>query len=116
MITPAIHLTLDQIAAVLGTRADRPLPVEREALAAWTHDHLRPAFLRAEVGISGVNFAAADTGTITIVTNEGNGRLCTTWPRVHIALMPVEKVIPRFSDLGTLVPLLTRSATGQSLS
>jgi L-lactate dehydrogenase complex protein LldF len=116
MITPAIHKTLDQIAAVLGTRADGPLPVEREALAAWTHDHLRPAFLRAEVGISGVNFAAADTGTITIVTNEGNGRLCTTWPRVHIAVMPIEKVIPRFADLATLLPLLTRSATGQSLT
>jgi L-lactate dehydrogenase complex protein LldF len=116
MITPAIHKTLPQIAAVLGTRADGPLPVEREALAAWTHDHLRPAFLRAEVGISGVNFAAADTGTITIVTNEGNGRLCTTWPRIHVAVMPIEKVIPRFADLGTLVPLLTRSATGQSLS
>jgi L-lactate dehydrogenase complex protein LldF len=116
MITPAIHKTLDQIAAVLSTRADGPLPVEREALAAWTHGHLRPAFLRAEVGISGVNFAAADTGTITIVTNEGNGRLCTTWPRVHIAVMPIEKVIPRFADLATLVPLLTRSATGQSLS
>ncbi len=116
MITPAIHKTLDQIASVLETRADGPLPVEREALAAWTHDHLRPAFLRAEIGISGVNFAAADTGTITIVTNEGNGRLCTTWPRVHIALMPIEKVIARFGDLATLLPLLTRSATGQSLS
>ena len=116
MITPAIHKTLDQIAAVLGTRADGPLPVEREALAAWTHDHLRPAFLRADIGISGVNFAAADTGTITIVTNEGNGRLCTTWPRVHVAVMPIEKVIPRFADLATLLPLLTRSATGQSLS
>lgn len=116
MITPAIHKTLDQIAAVLGTRADGPLPVEREALTAWTHDHLRPAFLRADVAISGVNFAAADTGTITIVTNEGNGDLCTSWPRVHIAVMPIEKVIPRFADLATLVPLLTRSATGQSLS
>ena len=116
MITPAIHKTLDQVAAVLSTRATGPLPAEREPLAAWTHDHLRPAFLRAEMGISGVNFAAADTGTITIVTNEGNGRLCTTWPRIHVAVMPIEKVIPRFSDLATLLPLLTRSATGQAMS
>src|SRR5680860_746549 len=116
MITPAIHKTLDTIAEVLTTRADGPLPTDREALAAWTHDHLRPAFLRAEMGISGVNFAAADTGTITIVTNEGNGRLCTSWPRTHVAVMPVEKVIPRLVDLATLLPLLTRSATGQAMS
>src|SRR5680860_1331083 len=116
MITPAIHKTLDTIADVLTTRADGPLPTDREALAAWTHDHLRPAFLRAEMGISGVNFAAADTGTITIVTNEGNCRLCTSWPRTHVAVMPVEKVIPRLVDLATLLPLLTRSATGQAMS
>ena len=63
-----------------------------------------------------MNFAAADTGTLVLVTNEGNGRLCTTLPRVHIALMPIEKVIPRFADLAVLLPLLTTHATGQALS
>src|SRR5665811_2208353 len=95
-----------------------PISARRNAGRRWScaHDHLRPAFLRAEMGISGVNFAAADTGTITIVTNEGNGRLCTSWPRTHVAVMPVEKVIPRLVDLATLLPLLTRSATGQAMS
>ena len=68
------------------------------------------------MGITGVNFAAVDTGTIVLVTNEGNGRMCTSLPRVHVAVMPVEKVLPRFADLGVLLPLLTRSATGQRLS
>jgi L-lactate dehydrogenase complex protein LldF len=68
------------------------------------------------MGITGVNFAAVDTGTIVLVTNEGNGRMCTSLPRLHVAVMPVEKVIPRFEDLGVLLPLLTRTATGQRLS
>ncbi len=63
-----------------------------------------------------MNFAAADTGTLVLVTNEGNGRFCTTLPRVHIAVMPIEKVIPRLADVGILLPLLTTHATGQALS
>ena len=76
----------------------------------------RGEFLRADIGITGVNFAAADTGTLVLVTNEGNGRFCTTVPRVHIAVMPIEKVIPRLADVGFLLPLLTTHATGQALS
>jgi L-lactate dehydrogenase complex protein LldF len=116
MITPAIHKTLGQIRDVLAAEAGTPLPVEREALTEWARGRLREEFLAADVGITGVNFAAADTGTIVIVTNEGNGRFCTTLPRVHIAVMPVEKVIPRFTDLAVLLPLLTMSATAQPLS
>ncbi len=63
-----------------------------------------------------MNFAAADTGTLVLVTNEGNGRYCTTLPRVHVAVMPVEKVVPRLADLALLLPLLTSHATGQRLS
>jgi L-lactate dehydrogenase complex protein LldF len=116
MIVPAIHKTLPQIASVLSTRAAAPLPVDRDELTSWTHDHLRPAFVEADMGITGANFVAADTGTVVIVTNEGNGRLSTSLPRIHLAMVPVEKVIPRFADLATLLPLLTRSATGQALS
>ena len=116
MITPAIHKTLSQIRDVLALEAGADLPVDREALTEWAREKLRSEFLRADLGITGVNFAAADTGTIVLVTNEGNGRYCTTWPRVHIALMPIEKVIPRFADLATLLPLLTSHATGQALS
>lgn len=116
MIVPAIHKTLGQVAHVLESRADGPLPVEAEGITAWARDHLRARFLDADLGITGANFVAADTGTIVLVTNEGNGDLCTIIPRVQIAVVPVEKVIARFSDLATLLPLLTMSATGQRIS
>ena len=116
MIVPAIHKTLPQIRDVLAREARTDLPVDREALTAWARERLRGEFLRADIGITGVNFAAADTGTLVLVTNEGNGRFCTTLPRVHIAVMPVEKVIPRLADVGVLLPLLTTHATGQALS
>ena len=116
MIVPAIHKTLAQVADVLQTRADEELPVEHEAITAWARDHLRQRFLAADLGITGANFVAADTGTLVLVTNEGNGDLCTIIPRVQVAVVPVEKVIPRFADLATLLPLLTMSATGQRIS
>ncbi|MCU1428596.1 MAG: iron-sulfur cluster binding protein [Actinomycetia bacterium] len=74
MITPAIHKTLEQIRDVLSEEAGEELPVSREALTEWARTRLRAEFLAADVGITGVNFAAADTGTLVIVTNEGNGR------------------------------------------
>ena len=116
MIVPAIHKTLAQVADVLQTQADTELTVEHEAITAWARDHLRKEFLAADLGMTGANFVAADTGTIVLVTNEGNGDLCTIVPRVQIAMVPVEKVIARFSDLATLLPLLTMSATGQRIS
>jgi L-lactate dehydrogenase complex protein LldF len=116
MITPAIHKTLPQIRDILSAEAGTELPLSREELTAWARARLREEFLAADMGVTGVNFAAADTGTLVLVTNEGNGRFCTTLPDVHVAVMPVEKVIPRFGDLGVLLPLLTSSATGQRLS
>ena len=116
MIVPAIHKMLPQIRDVLAREARADLAVDREVLTAWARERLRGEFLRADIGITGVNFAAADTGTLVLVTNEGNGRFCTTLPRVHVAVMPVEKVIPRLADVGILLPLLTTHATGQALS
>ncbi len=116
IITPVIHKTLPQIAGVLSREAGAPLPVEREALTEWTREKLRAKFVAADMGITGANFVAADTGTIVVVTNEGNGRFCTSLPRIHVCVMPIEKVVPRFADLATLLPLLTMSATGQRLS
>jgi L-lactate dehydrogenase complex protein LldF len=116
MIVPAIHKTLGQIARVLETRADETLPDDAEAITAWAREHLRARFLAADLGITGANFVAADTGTIVLVTNEGNGDLVTIIPRVQISVVPVEKVIARFADLATLLPLLTMSATGQRIS
>ncbi len=79
----------------------------------WRVKILRDKFLSAELGMSGVNFALADTGTIVVVENEGNARLSTTMPRIHIAVMGLEKVIPRFTDLPIFLRLLGRSSTGQ---
>lgn len=116
IIAPAVHKTVPQVARLFGHVAGVPLPEDRAALCAFARERLRNKFLRADMGITGANFVAADTGTIVLVTNEGNGRMCTSLPRVHVALVPVEKVIPRLADLGVLLPVLTRSATAQPLS
>ncbi len=68
-------------------------------LTRWVRDELRPRFLGAQMGVTGANFVAADTGTVVLVTNEGNGRLCTTLPRVQVVVAPVDKVVPRLSDV-----------------
>jgi L-lactate dehydrogenase complex protein LldF len=116
LIAPIIHKSLESVsdlfAEKLGTpRTDQPEQLNRAARAA-----LRAEFLAADMGISGVNFAIAETGTIVVVENEGNARLCTTRPRIHVALMGIEKVLPRLADLGVLLRLLARSATGQRAS
>jgi L-lactate dehydrogenase complex protein LldF len=116
MITPAIHKTLGQIRDVLVASSGDNIPVDRDGITDWARRRLRTDFLAADMAVTGANFLAADTGTIVLVTNEGNGRLCTTLPRVHIALVPVEKVVPRFTDVATLLPLLTMTATGQRLT
>ena len=77
---------------------------------------LREVFLSADVGVSGVNFGVAETGTLTIVTNEGNGRMVTTLPPVHIAVMGMERLVPSLDDLALMLSLLPRSATGQKIS
>jgi len=116
IIAPVVHRSKESIAELLSAAAGRRLPPEAEALTAAARVLLRERFLRAEVGITGVNFAVAETGTIVLVENEGNIRLTTTIPRVHIALMGVEKVIPRLADLAVFLTLLPRAATGQRMS
>jgi L-lactate dehydrogenase complex protein LldF len=116
IITPVIHKTLGQIADVMSEEAGEALSAERQELTAWARSRLRPRFAAADMGITGANFAVAETGTIVLVTNEGNGRYCTSLPRIQVAVMGVEKVLPRFEDLATMLPVLTRSATGQSLT
>ena len=83
------------------------------SLAAAARAALRADFLEADLGISGANFLAADTGTLALIENEGNIRLSTSAPRVHIALVGIEKVVPRLEDLSGLLQLTSRSATGQ---
>jgi len=110
---PALHMTRDQIGRLFSRKLGIDYTDVPEELCAFARNRLRQKFLAAELGISGVNFALADTGTIVIVENEGNARLSTTMPRVHIAVMGLEKVIPKFSDLPIFLKLLPRSSTGQ---
>jgi L-lactate dehydrogenase complex protein LldF len=116
IVAPAIHLSAEQIAEILSKPAGERLPVEREALAHFARRTLRQKFAAAEIGISGANFAIAETGSIVLVTNEGNGRLTCALPKCHIAIMGIEKVIPRLADLPYFLKVLARAATGQKLS
>ncbi|MFV1958706.1 MAG: lactate utilization protein B [Planctomycetota bacterium] len=118
---PALHRSTEQIHDLFRKHgvlegAGAP-PEDRVELAAWlslrAREHLRQRLLDADVGITGANFLVAETGTIVLVENEGNIRFTTTSPRIQIALAGIDKVVPRLEDLATLLPLLTRSATGQ---
>ena len=116
IVAPAIHKTREDVAELFAEKIDRPGLVEIEDMAAAARDELRQEFVRADMGISGANFLVAETGTLVIITNEGNGRLCTSAPRVHVALAGMEKVVPSLEDLAVLLRLLPRSATGQRLT
>ena len=93
-----------------------PFTAEHRELTNIARKHLREDFIQADMGMSGVNFGIADTGTICVVENEGNAGLSTSAPRVHVALMGIEKVIPRIADLPLFLNLLARSGTGQKLT
>src|ERR1051325_7331131 len=116
IIAPAIHKTRGQIAELFTAELGMPPTDDIVKLTATARTTLRNRFATADIGISGVNFAIAETGTIVIVENEGNVRSTTSLPRVHIAVMGIEKVIPRFADLDVFLKLLPRSGTGQRLT
>jgi L-lactate dehydrogenase complex protein LldF len=116
LVAPAVHHTRESISAILSRHTGERLPDEAQPLAAAGRRLLREKFFHADLGITGANFAIAETGTVVLVTNEGNGRLTTTCPRVHVALVGIEKVIPRLTDLPVFLKLLARAATGQTLS
>jgi len=116
IIAPAIHKTKAQVAELFTRELKRPAEPDPEALTRIARAELREKFLQADLGITGANFAVADTGTVVLVTNEGNGRMVTSLPRVHVAVMGVEKVVPSFTDLMVFLAILAKSATGQKLS
>jgi L-lactate dehydrogenase complex protein LldF len=116
IIAPAIHKTKGQVAELFARELKREVAADPEVLTRIARVELRDKFLKADVGITGANFAVADTGTVVLVTNEGNGRMVTSLPRVHIALMGVEKVVPSMTDLMVFLSILAKSATGQKLS
>ncbi len=112
---PAVHKTRREISDLFVKHLDAEGTDDVAELAAIARRVLRQRFASADVGITGVNFAVAETGTIALVENEGNIRMATTQPKLHVALMSIEKVIPRLSDLEVFLPLLTRSASGQKM-
>ncbi|MCH9757653.1 MAG: lactate utilization protein [Proteobacteria bacterium] len=115
IIAPAVHKSRAEVSDLFAEH----LSVQTNdipTLTAAARAHLRAKFFNADMGISGANFLIADSGSALIVTNEGNGRMTTTLPRVHITLAGIDKVIPRLADLPQLLTLLTHSATGQQMS
>ncbi len=116
LITPAVHLRKEDVSELFQARFGMPPTLDIEQMTNVARVELRRAFFDADVGLSGVNFGVAESGTLTLVTNEGNGRLCTTVPRVHIALMGIERLVPTLADLELMLRLLPRSATAQKLT
>ncbi len=116
IIAPIVHLTRQDIGRVMSERLSVPYTDDTRELAAIARTRLRTDFLRADMGISGANFGVVETGTICLVTNEGNGRMVTTMPRVHVALMGIEKLVETMDELDSCLKVLARSATGQKIT
>jgi L-lactate dehydrogenase complex protein LldF len=116
IVMPIIHRTREEVRDLFARELHMPPSDDPETLTKAARDYMRPRFLRGEMGINGCNFAIAETGTIAIITNEGNGRMCSSFPRVHVIIAGIEKVIETLEDFATLLQLLTRSATGQRLT
>lgn len=117
MVMPAIHLSRGQVAELFTTVTGRPQdPEDINGMVKVARSQLRQAFLEADMGITGANFAIAETGTIGLVTNEGNGRLVTTLPRVHAALVGLDKLLPDLKSALRILRVLPRNATGQLIS
>src|SRR5580704_10765384 len=116
MVMPAIHMTKEQVAQVFSKEVNERLAADIPALVKLARKELRTKFLNAEMGISGANMAVAETGSIVIITNEGNARLVTTLPKTHVAIVGVEKLVAHFDDILPILTALPRSATGQLLT
>ncbi|MGD0654055.1 MAG: lactate utilization protein B [Thermoguttaceae bacterium] len=116
IVTPAIHMSVADVGRLFADKLNEPYTVKHEELTAIARKHLRNEYLQAGMGISGCNFAVADTGTLVVIENEGNAGLSTATPPVHVALMGIEKVLPRIDYLPVFLNLLPRSGTGQKLT
>lgn len=116
LVAPALHLSVQQVAQTFRSRLKAETTDDIQQLNQVARDALRQVFYRAQVGLSGVNFGVAETGTLCLVTNEGNGRMVSTLPRVHVAVMGIERLLPSLPDLALMLRLLARSATGQKMT
>ncbi|MBE0491972.1 MAG: LUD domain-containing protein [Sulfurospirillum sp.] len=116
MVMPALHLTKEEVSDLFAQEVKRPLDNDIQKLVKVARNEIREKFFAADLGISGANMAIAETGTIVICTNEGNARLVTTLPKVHVALVGLEKLIPNYEDAAPILAALPRSATSQLLT
>jgi L-lactate dehydrogenase complex protein LldF len=116
IITPAVHLRRQQVGQLFHEKLGVPYTEEIAEMTNTARRTLRQVFLEADIGLSGVNFGVAETGTLVLMTNEGNGRMVSTVPGVHISLMGMERLVPSLDDLALMMALLPRSATGQKLT
>ncbi len=116
IVAPVVHKNKEEIADLFAQHHRRPRQTGIAELCREAREVLRPHFLCADMGMSGANFLIAETGSALIVTNEGNGRLVSTLPRVHVVVTGVEKVVPTLEDASVLLRLLPRSATGQAIT
>ncbi|GKW24265.1 iron-sulfur cluster-binding protein [Pectobacterium carotovorum subsp. carotovorum] len=116
VVVPAIHKDRYQIRKVLHEKLGYDGPETPEAMTLFIRKKIREDFLSAEVGVTGCNFAVAETGSVCLVTNEGNARMCTTLPKTHIAVMGMERIAPTFEEVDVLITMLARSAVGARLT
>ncbi|SAL03944.1 4Fe-4S ferredoxin [Caballeronia calidae] len=116
IIAPVVHKDKEQIADLFAKTHNKPRLTDIPEMTREAREVLRPHFMSADMGVTGGNFLIAETGSVAVVTNEGNEGMCTVMPRVHVAVTGIEKVLPTLEDLATAMRLLPRSATGQTIS
>ncbi|CAM8651726.1 COG1139 Uncharacterized conserved protein containing a ferredoxin-like domain [Burkholderiales bacterium] len=116
IIAPVIHKDKEEISELFSKVHHKPPLSDISELTREAREQLRPKFLRSDMGVTGGNFVIAETGSVALVTNEGNEGMCTIMPKVHVVVTGIEKVLPTLEDFATIARLLTRSATGQSIS
>lgn len=116
MVMPAIHMTRGEVADVFSRETGADIPPDIPRLVKLAREKLREKFLKADMGISGGNIAVAETGTLVMLTNEGNGRLTTTLPPLHVVIVGLEKFVEKFTDIAPIIEALPRSATAQQIT
>lgn len=116
IIAPVIHKTKDEIREIFKRTLGMPHTDDAQEIVSFARQHLREVFIQADMGVSGGNFIIAETGSLCLVMNEGNGRMVTSLPKVHVALVGIEKIVETTDDYATLTQVLPRSGTGQKLT
>lgn len=113
---PALHLSKEEIALLFHKKFNMKFEANAEEIVAFVRDLLRKKFTSSDLGISGANFLLADSGSIALTENEGNASLVTSWPKIHIVIAGIDKIIPSYKDLSIFWPVLSSHATGQKIS